>query len=97
MDFGSDRHKVVFEGFPPADPKARYPLCIEGERACPPEECGGPWGYADYLAAIRDPQHEKHESMLEWIGGRFDPDEFDVKKATKAMKKGQPDWRKMKG
>jgi len=46
-DFGDGwRHEVLFEGFPPIDPKAKVPLCLEGERACPPEDCGGPPGYA---------------------------------------------------
>jgi hypothetical protein len=86
-DFGDGwRHEVLFEGFPPADPMAKYPLCVEGERACPPEDCGGPWGYADYLAAIRDPKHEQHDEMLEWRGP-FDPESFDAKKATKEMRK----------
>ena len=58
----------------------------EGERACPPEDCGGPWGYADYLAAIADPQHERHEELLEWRGP-FDPEAFDAKKATREMRK----------
>jgi hypothetical protein len=48
------RHEVLFEGFPPIDPKAKYPLCLEGERACPPEDCGGPPGFANYLDAIAD-------------------------------------------
>lgn len=86
-------HEVLFEGSPLVDPKAKYPLCLEGERACPPEDCGGVWGYGDFLEAIRNPKHEEHESMLEWIGGRFDPEEFDAKEATKAMRKGLPDWR----
>ena len=86
-DFGDGwRHEVLFEGFPSADPKAIYPQCVEGERACPPEDCGGPWGYVDYLAAIADPKHEQHEEMLEWRG-LFDPEAFDAKKATKEMKK----------
>jgi hypothetical protein len=86
-DFGNGwQHEVLFEGFPPADPKAKYPLCLEGERACPPEDCGGPWGYAEYLAAITNPKHEQHEDMLKWRGA-FDPEDFDSKKATKAMKK----------
>jgi hypothetical protein len=46
--------------------------------ACPPEDCGGIWGYYDFLKAIQDPKHEEHESMLEWVGGGFDPDEFDM-------------------
>jgi hypothetical protein len=87
-DFGDGwEHEVLFEGSPPVDPKAKYPLCLEGERACPPEDCGGVWGYGDFLAAIANPKHEEHESMLEWIGGRFDPEVFDSKKATKKMRK----------
>ena len=86
-DFGDGwRHEVLFEGFPPVDPKAKYPLCVDGERACPPEDCGGPWGYADYLAALADPRHERHEELLEWRGP-FDPEAFDAKQATKEMRK----------
>ena len=96
-DFGDGwEHELLFEGSPPLDPRAKYPLCLEGERACPPEDCGGVWGYADFLEAIRNPNHEEHESMLEWIGGRFDPEKFDAKQATKEMKKGLPDWRSMR-
>ncbi len=86
-DFGDGwRHEIQFEGFVPIDSKGKYPVCVEGERACPPEDCGGPWGYADYLAAIADPKHEEHEEMLEWRGP-FDPERFDAKKATKEMRK----------
>jgi hypothetical protein len=93
-DFGDSwEHEIMFEGSPPVDPKAKYPLCLEGERACPPEDCGGIWGYQDFLAAIADPKHEDHENMLEWIGGKFDSEKFDPSKATKVMKKGLPDWR----
>jgi hypothetical protein len=86
-DFGDGwRHEVVFEGFVAVDPEAKYPQCVEGARACPPEDCGGPWGYADYLAAVNDPRHERHEEMLEWRGP-FDPEAFDAKKATREMRK----------
>jgi len=96
-DFGDGwEHEVLFEGTPAVDPKAKYPICLEGERACPPDDCGGVWGYGDFLEAIANPRHEEHESMLEWIGGRFDPEEFDAKQATKEMKKGLPDWRRMR-
>jgi hypothetical protein len=50
---------------------------------------------ADFLDAIRNPDHEQHEEMLEWAGGRFDPDVFDPATVTKRMKKGLPDWRRM--
>jgi hypothetical protein len=96
-DFGDSwEHEIMFEGSPPVDPQSKYPVCLEGERACPPEDCGGVWGYSDLLEAIRNPKHEEHESMLEWIGGKFDPKKFDPGKTTKEMKKGLPDWRSMR-
>ena len=68
----------------------------------PPTPCcgwtgnvGGVWGDAEFLAAIADPKHEEHASFLEWCGGSFSPDKFDPKKATREMKKGLPDWRRM--
>jgi Plasmid pRiA4b ORF-3-like protein len=77
-DFGDWwRHKIVVEKVIAAQPGARYPACVGGRRACPPEDCGGPWGFSEFLAAIRDPAHEEHESMLEWVGGHFDPEAFD--------------------
>jgi hypothetical protein len=86
-DFGDGwRHEVLFEGFPPAEPKLKYPLCLEGARACPPEDCGGPWGYGDYLAALADPEHEQHAELLEWRGP-FDAEAFDAKKVTREMRK----------
>ena len=93
-DFGDGwEHEVLFEETPPVDPKAKYPLCVEGERACPPEDCGGVWGYGDILEIIANPNQEEHKSVLEWIGSSFDPQNFDPKKATKRMRKGLPDWR----
>lgn len=93
-DFGDSwDHEVVFEGLVPAEPKKKYPLCVEGARACPPEDCGGIWGYADFLEAIRNPEHEQHEELLEWAGGSFDPEAFDPVKATREMRRGLPNWR----
>ena len=59
-----------------ADPKPGqlYPRLIEATGRCPPEDCGGPWGYAELLAAIKDPRHERHAELTEWIGDHFDPD-----------------------
>jgi hypothetical protein len=95
-DFGDGwEHQILFEGRPPVEKGKKYPLCLEGERACPPEDIGGVWGYAEFLSAIADPNHEEHESYLEWCGGSFDPERFDPKRATKAMHKGLPDWRRM--
>ncbi len=89
-------HGVEFEGRVAVEAGRKYPMCVEGERACPPEDVGGVWGYADFLAAIGDKKHERHRELLEWIGGRFDPEEFDPNAATKFMTRGLPDWRSMR-
>jgi hypothetical protein len=95
-DFGDSwDHEVVVEKRVPVESGVKYPVCVDGKRACPPEDVGGVWGYADFLDAIGNPDHEHHEEMLEWIGGRFDPDEFDPVTATKRMRRGLPDWRLM--
>ena len=92
-DFGDSwEHEVLFEGRFDAEAGRKYPVCLGGERACPPEDCGGVWGYADFLEAIRNKKHPEHQEMLEWIGGRFDPEKFDPVAATKSMKQGLPKW-----
>jgi len=61
----------------PAEPKATYPCCIKGKRACPPEDCGGPWGYEELLQILGDPAHVGYEDMKAWVEsmkeGTFDP------------------------
>jgi len=92
-DFGDGwEHEILFEGCLRAEKGVRYPLCVEGERACPPEDVGGTGGYAEFLEALADPKHEEHKSYLEW-GGPFDPEKFDPQAATKKMWAGIPDWR----
>jgi hypothetical protein len=87
-DFGDGwEHEIAVEKILPAESNKRYPACIAGERACPPEDCGGPWGYAEFLEAIRDPKHEEHDSLLEWIGGVFDPEAFDLAVLNKRLPK----------
>jgi hypothetical protein len=95
-DFGDSWwHEILFEGCVRAEQGKRYPVCIEGARACPPEDCGGIWSYPDFIEAIGNPDHERHEELLEWVGGEFDPEAFDPVKATKRMRRGLPDWRTM--
>ena len=78
-DFGDSwRHQVVVEKILPIDPNEKYPQCIKGKRACPPEDVGGVWGYETFLEALQDKQHEEHDSYMEWIGGEFDPEELDL-------------------
>jgi hypothetical protein len=77
-DYGDNwEHAVLLEKIIPEKPGARYPLCLKGGRSCPPEDCGGPWGYQDFLDIIMDPGHEEYQSMLEWAGGDFRPEHFD--------------------
>lgn len=77
-DFGDDwRHRLVLERVVPRLPGNRYPVCIAGERKCPPEDVGGVPGYEEFLRAIADPDHEEHDSYLSWVGGSYDPDAFD--------------------
>jgi len=95
-DFGDSWwHQVLFEGCLSVEPGQRYPLCLEGERACPPEDVGGTSGYEEFLVSIADPDDDRHQERLEWIGGSFDPENFDPEKATKRMRRGLADWRKM--
>jgi hypothetical protein len=78
-DFGDGwRHELTVEKIDLPKPGAVYPILLEGERACPPEDCGGIGGYADFLKAIRDSDHPEHERLLTWIGGSFDPEAFDA-------------------
>jgi len=79
-DFGDNwEHKIILEKILPKENNITYPLCVKGERACPPEDCGGTYGYEDFLKIIRDPDDEQHERMLEWIGGEFDSEHFNPK------------------
>ena len=94
-DFGDGwEHEVMFEGCLKAEKIDRYPVCVEGERHCPPEDVGGVWGYAEFLEAIADPRHEQHDDYIEWAG-EFDSEAFDAGEMTKAMRRGLPDWRQM--
>lgn len=89
-DFGDDwRHKLVVEKVRPAEPGEKVPACVGGRRACPPEDCGGVWGYEEFLAAIADPGHEEHEAKLEWVGRPFDPEAFDPADFENNLKLGR--------
>jgi len=82
-DFGDNwHHKIQLEKILPRDKNVKYPICIAGKRACPPEDCGGIWGYEELLEAIKNPQHERHEEMIEWVGEEFDPEHFDPKEVS---------------
>jgi hypothetical protein len=73
-DFGDGwEHTIKIERLVDPEPGTLYPRLIEAKGRCPLEDCGGPWGYADLLEAIKDPKHERHTELTEWIGDDFDP------------------------
>jgi hypothetical protein len=86
-DFGESwEHELLVEKILPLDEGKRYPVCLTGKRACPPEDCGGVWGYVSFLEAIHDPEHPEQEEMLEWIGGAFDPEAFNRDEVNVALR-----------
>jgi Plasmid pRiA4b ORF-3-like protein len=86
-DFGDGwEHVIIVENILKPESGVHYPICIAGARACPPEDCGGTGGYAHFLEAITEPEHEEHDELLEWIGGEFDPEEFDVDFVNQKLK-----------
>jgi hypothetical protein len=88
-DMGDNwEHEVFFEGCPEPDPKTRYPVCVEGERAGPPEDCGGVPGYGHLLEVFADPGLEEYQDALQWLGEDFDPKAFDARLATARMVRG---------
>lgn len=78
-DFGDSwRHTIDVEHISRPARGKRYPLCLAGERACPPEDVGGTPGFADFLRIMGDPGHPRHRELLAWAGGTYDPATFDV-------------------
>ena len=93
-DFGDGwDHQVLLEKLVELDEPV-LARCLEGARACPPEDCGGFWGYDNMLAILKDPKHPEYKSMNEWLGSRFDPEAFDVEAINKLLARLAPRPRK---
>src|SRR5271157_3121883 len=87
-DFGDQwMHQLVVEERFPPEQGVKYPICVAGQRACPPEDCGGTWGYPDFVEAISNPDHRRHDEMLDWVGGEFDPERFDLESVNKKLRR----------
>lgn len=89
-DFGDCwEHDILVEEVSAAEPDALYPICLTGKGACPPEDCGGVWGYGHLREVLADPTHEEHQDMLEWLrldsASGFDPAAFDVDEVNGAL------------
>jgi len=84
-DFGDEwEHSIVIEKRLPADPNLTYPVCTGGQLACPPEDCGGLWGFYGLLEILSDPAHPRHEQMLNW-SGEFDNQAFSVDEVNRRL------------
>ncbi len=84
-DFGDSwQHEIVVEDLV-EDDGGQLPACTGGKRACPPEDCGGVWGYEKVLAAVKDPNRPDHAERLEWLGDGFDPEAFDVEQVNRQL------------
>ena len=76
-DFGACwEHEIIFEGFLMRESGKEYPFCLEGERACPPEDCGGVIGYQLLMEVLSDTSHEEYDEKISWLGKKFDTEEF---------------------
>jgi hypothetical protein len=90
-DFGDDwAHSVVLEDIVAAEPNTTYPRVVDGSRACPPEDCGGPYGYANLIEILAKPRHKEYRQMREWAGKHFDPEKFSAKAANLLLKQTLP-------
>ncbi len=88
-DFGDNWiHQIVVEKV--TEEVVNVPRCIDGARACPPEDCGGVWGYAELVSALADPKHERHEELAELVSPEWSPERFDVRLADRLVAKHRP-------
>jgi Plasmid pRiA4b ORF-3-like protein len=85
-DFGDNwEHTIAIEAKQPPIVGRSYPACVAGKRNCPPEDCGGPWGYQELLAALANPAHPEHREWIQAIGKDFDPEAFSVELADASI------------
>jgi hypothetical protein len=89
-DFGDDwEHEIIVEELLDADPELHYPVLVAAKGACPPEDCGGPWGYAELKEILAHPTHDRHQEMLAWLGledaSEFDPSRFNTQEIEEEL------------
>lgn len=78
-DFGDSwEHDVLLEKVLPADSEQPLPACVKGKRACPPDDCGGIFGYTQMLETLAGPDSDEKADLLDWLGGPMDPEAFDL-------------------
>ena len=87
-DFGDNwEHEILVEEILPVDPKIKkYPVCITGKRAAPPDDCGGSWGYQTLLEILKDPEHPEYEEYMDWLEEDFDPEYCNLEEINIRLK-----------
>ncbi len=91
-DFGDNwEHKITLEKLTPE--KISKPSCLTGKGKRPPEDCGGVWGYQDFLETVNNPQQPEYEETREWAllaeGEEWDVREFDIEKVNTRLERGK--------
>lgn len=81
-------HQILVEKVLSRVPGQQYPFCTDGKLNCPPEDCGGIWGFYNLVAVLQDPKHPEHKEMKKWIGGKYDPQKFDLATVNRRLKSG---------
>jgi hypothetical protein len=90
-DFGDGwEHDIILKKILPVEPNIKYPVCLDGKMNCPPEDCGGIFGYADMLKILKQPKHKEYDSYIEWLGEEFDPTFFDINEINELLR--EPDY-----
>jgi hypothetical protein len=85
-DFGDSwEHTVVVDEVTTSTRGLKFAVCIDGQNACPPEDCGGVGGYAELLESLADPGHQDHDRAVQWVGDSFDPTFFDLVSVNVAL------------
>lgn len=92
-DFGDDwQHELVLEKILAPDPAMTYPVCLEGARACPPEDCGGLPGYMEILETLKKPKSKAYKELMEWLDDEYDPELFDLETVNEELDEGLDVW-----
>jgi hypothetical protein len=86
-DYGDSWNHVIVVEKVLADGDAQLPTCVDGARACPPEDSGGAWGYSEKLEVLADPNDPDYEDVREWMGKDFDPEKFSVDDVNRQLEK----------
>lgn len=85
-DFGDGwAHDIVLEKIHPYEKDKQFPICLTGKMNCPPEDCGGIWGYSNMLEILKNPEDEEYDEILEWLGEEFDPEYFEINEVNQML------------